>query len=182
MSAEKLRQAIFDINTRRFGSVCEAIVMRIAEVGKGLNQFHDLYCDETQSRIEVKFSRVQRRAEVAITPNTVIEAIFAELDKNRAVTLAEWETAEFDCNIQQIKCAEFDVLYYGLFFWDKLVIFRITSDVVKSDPKIRYSDRQHKGNVGEGQFHINNWTLLHHLENYCTHQLTYGEMLDILSR
>ncbi len=146
--------------------------MRIAEVGKGLNQFHDLYCDKTENRIEVKFSRVQRRAEVAITQNSVVKAIFAELDENRTVNLSDWKTAEFDCNIQQVKCAEFDILYYGLFFWDAILIFRMTCDQVKSDAKIRYSDKQHKGNVGEGQFHVNNWTFAHHLENYCTHKLT----------
>lgn len=105
MSAEKLRQAIFDINTRRFGTVCEAIIMKIAEAGRGLNQFHDLYCDKTQRRIEVKFSRVQRRAEVPIRPDTVVTAILAELDENCTVELRDWKSVEFDCNIQQIKCA-----------------------------------------------------------------------------
>lgn len=182
MSAEKLRQAIFDINTRRFGTVCEAIVMRIAEAGKGLNQFHDLYCDKTESRIEVKFSRVQRKAGFAITPDTVVKAIFAELDENRTVNFSDWKNAKFDCNIQQVKCSEFDILYYGLFFWDKLLIFRMTSEQVKSDKNIFYSDRQHKGNVGEGQFHVNSRTFAHHLATYCTHQLTYDELLNILSK
>lgn len=182
LSAEKLRQAIFDINTRRFGTVCEAIVMRIAEVGKGLNQFHDLYCDKTENRIEVKFSRVQKRAAVPITPKTVVRAIFAELDENRTVNLSDWKTAEFDCNIQQVKCSEFDVLYYGLFFWDALLIFRMTCEQVKSDPKIRYSDKQHKGNIGEGQFHVNNGTFAHHLDNYLAHQLSYEDLLEILSK
>lgn len=182
LSADKLRQAIFDINTRRFGTVCEAIVMRIAEVGKGLNQFHDLYCDKTQSRIEVKFSRVQRRAEVPIRPDTVVAAILAELDENRTVNFSDWSHAEFDCNIQQVKCSEFDVLYYGLFFWDRLLIFRMTCADVKSDRNVFYSDKQHKGNTGEGQFHVNSRTFAHHLANYCTHELTYEELLEILSK
>ena len=182
MSADKLRQAIFDINTRRFGTVCEAIVMRIAEVGKGLNQFHDLYCDKTENRIEVKFSRVQRKAEVPITPSTVVTAILAELDENRTVNFSDWQGAQFDCNIQQVKCSEFDVLYYGLFFWDKLLIFRMTCTDVKSDKNVFYSDKQHKGNIGEGQFHINARTFAHHLATYCTHQLTYEELLTILSK
>lgn len=181
MSADKLREAIFNINTRRFGTVCEAIVSKIAKFGASKNQFHDLYCDATQRRIEVKFSRVQNRAEIAIRADTVIHAIFAELDENRTIDFANWRAKEFDCNIQQVKCAEFDLLYYGLFFWDRLTIFKIAPDQIKADPSIYYSDKQHKGNVGEGQFHVNNRSLQHHLDNYLEHELTYPELLEILS-
>ena len=116
MSAEKLREAIFSINTRRFGSVCEAIVKKIAKFGESQNQFHDLYCDLTDKRIEVKFSRVQNRAQIAIRDDTVLDAIFSELDEIRTVSFENWRNKTFDCNIQQIKCGEFDILYYGLFF------------------------------------------------------------------
>ena len=181
MSAEKLREAIFNINTRRFGTVCEAIVQKIANFGEGRNQFHDLYCDITDSRIEVKFSRVQNRAQITIRPDTVIDAIFAELDENRTVSFDSWEDKDFDCNIQQIKCSEFDILYYGLFFWDKLIIFKLDSETIKSDRNIFYSDKQHKGNVGEGQFHVNNRTLQHHLNSYIAHDLNYSQLFEILT-
>lgn len=181
VSADKFRKAIFDINTRRFGTVCEAIVMKIAEVGKGLNQFHDLYCDKTENRIEVKFSRAQQKAAVAITPDTVIFAILAELDENRTIEFSNWKNAEFDCNIQQVKCAEFDVLYYGVFFWDRLLIFKMMCSDVLNDPLIHYSDKQHKGNVGEGQFHLNGRTLQHHLDRYLAHSLSYEELFQLLS-
>ena len=148
MEDQKLREAIFSINTRRFGSVCEAIVAKIADFGKARNQFHDLYCDKTDRRVEVKFSRVQTRAQVPIEPDNVVSAIFAELDENRTVNFDHWKENEFDCNIQQIKCAEFDILYYGLFFWDRLLIFRIESDIIANDGNVHYSDKQHKGNIG----------------------------------
>ncbi|MEQ9190537.1 MAG: hypothetical protein RLQ25_08535 [Alphaproteobacteria bacterium] len=181
MSADKLREAIFNINTRRFGTVCEAIVAKIAEFGASRNQFHDLYCDKTDSRIEVKFSRVQNKAQIAIQPDTVVDAIFAELDENRTIMFDKWRTYEFDCNIQQIKCSEFEILYYGLFFWDKLLIFRINSETIKIDQRLNYSDKQHKGNVGEGQFHINNKTLQHHIDTYLAHDMSYTDLLGVLS-
>lgn len=180
MTPEKLREAIFNINTRRFGTVCEAIVAKIAQYGQSRNQFHDLYCDKTDRRIEVKFSRVQNRAQIAIRPDTVVKAILAELDENRTIPFNKWKSYEFDCNIQQIKTVEFDLLYYGLFFWDRLTIFRIESNDVRTDRGIYYSDKQHKGNLGEGQFHINNKTLQHHLDNYLKHSLTYQELLELL--
>ena len=56
------------------------------------------------------------------------------------------DNSSFDCNIQQVKTKEFDVLYYGLFFEDIIHNYRIKSDLVKNIPG--YSDKQHRGNVG----------------------------------
>jgi hypothetical protein len=77
-----------------------------------------------------------------------------------------------------VKRAEFDILYYGLFFADCVVIFRINSDQIGS--QIYYSDKQHKGNVGEGQFHINQDTLQIHLDRYLYQKLTYDKLLKLL--
>ena len=67
MDAETLREGIFNLNTRRFGTVCELLIQKLAKYGKGRSQFHDLYDDEHEHRIEVKFSRVQRKNITAIT-------------------------------------------------------------------------------------------------------------------
>lgn len=90
----------------------------------------------------------------------------------------EWKENDFDCNIQQVKKKEFEVLYYGIFFADKVVIFKIISDQIGKE--IQYSDKQHRGNKGEGQFHLNNRTYEHHLANYKEKELTYQEILDLL--
>ena len=78
-----------------------------------------------------------------------------------------------------MKRAEFDVLYYGLFFSDCILVFRIPSDAI--GPRICYSDKQHKGNIGEGQFHINDRTLQIHLDNYLNQRLTYDQFYELLS-
>ena len=36
------------------------------------------------------------------------------------------------------------------------------------------------GNVGEGQFHLNNKTYGYHIEKYIEKDLTYKEILDLL--
>lgn len=59
------------------------------------------------------------------------------------------------------------------------MIFRISSSEI--GPQIQYSDKQHRGNVGEGQFHINQDTLGIHLENYQYKELSYDELYDLLS-
>lgn len=129
-------------------------------------------------RIEVKFSRVQKQAETTITEGTVLQCIEEATSTHRSVAFSNWQQCEFDCNIQQIKRTEFDVLYYGLFFSDCIKIFRIKSDEIGS--QIYYSNKQHKGNVGEGQFHISQDSLPIHLDKYLYQTLTYEQLYGLL--
>jgi hypothetical protein len=183
MNGDKLRDGIFALRTRRFGTVAEFMVKRMEKCGKARNQFHDLYDDIRQRRIEVKFSVVQKKANTPISEETVLQCIEEATSENRMIAFAEWANYEFDCNIQQIKRVEFDVLYYGLFFSDCINIFRITSSQINENASgglIYYSDFQHKGNEGEGQFHINHETLPIHLTNYLYQTLTYDELYRLL--
>jgi hypothetical protein len=100
------------------------------------------------------------------------------------VLFSGWRNNRFDCNIQQVKRREFDVLYYGLFFSDCVQIFRIDSSEIKTRAEgggIGYSDKQHKGKVGEGQFHITEKNLQVHLDKYFHMTLTYDELYQLLS-
>ncbi len=184
MDVEKLRDGIFALRTRRFGSVAERMVERLLKCSLGRNLFHDLYDDSLRHRIEVKFSVVQKKAERTITEDTVVRCIEEATAEKRMVAFSEWQQNEFDCNIQQVKRKEFDVLYYGLFFSDCIKIFRIESKDIKENRRggrIFYSDFQHKGNVGEGQFHINPRTFQLHLDHYLYKTLTYDELLQLLT-
>jgi hypothetical protein len=184
MEAEKLRDGIFALRTRRFGSVAECMVKRLLKCSLGRSLFHDLYEDSLRHRIEVKFSVVQRKAERTITEETVVRCIEEATAEKRMVAFAQWQQHEFDCNIQQVKRKEFDVLYYGLFFSDCIKIFRVESKDIKENRRgglIYYSDFQHKGNVGEGQFHINPRTLQIHLDHYLHKTFTYEELLQLLT-
>jgi hypothetical protein len=90
----------------------------------------------------------------------------------------EWKKYKFDCNIQQVKRKEFDTLYYGIFFSDRVAVFKISGSDIGS--AINYSDKQHKGNIGEGQFHLNQDTYAYHLENHLVVELTYAQILKLL--
>ena len=183
MDGEKLRDGIFALRTRRFGSVAEFMVKRMEKCGKAQNQFHDLYDDIKYKKIEVKFSIVQKKAKTPISEETVLQCIEEATSEERMVAFTVWEHHKFDCNIQQVKRPEFDVLYYGLFFSDCIKIFRIESSQIyekKLGGLIHYSDRQHKGNKGEGQFHINQDTLQIHLDNYLYQTLAYDQLYKLL--
>ena len=110
---------------------------------------------------------------------SVLNCIADELSTHRLVEFDEWANCEFDCNIQQVKRDQFEVLYYGLFFSDKVAIFRIKSEEI--GPQIYYSDKQHKGNEGEGQFHLNEKTLHIHLDKYLYQILTYQNLYELLA-
>jgi hypothetical protein len=178
MTPEQLRDGIFALNTRRFGTVAEIMVKKLKQLDKSQNLFHDLYDTDAKQRIEVKFSRVGQNLS-RLTENNLLECILKEQGTDRRVAFVNWQQHNFLCNIQQVKRTEFEVLYYGMFFDDCVKIFRTTPDQI--DASIGYGDRQHKGNVGEGQFHITEKTLQIHLDRFYQHTLTYQELLDLLS-
>ena len=179
MDGTTLRDGIFALNTRRFGSVAEVMIQKLIHAAKAKSLFHDLYDDALKHRIEVKFSRVQIEFETKITAATVIECIKeAAVLSERMVPFSQWQSFKFDCNIQQIKLAEFDILFYGLFFKECVKIFRINQEEIANE--IRYSDKQHKGNKGEGQFHITRKMLNLHIQNHLYASLSYDELYDHL--
>lgn len=184
MDGTTLRDGIFALHTRRFGSVAECMIKRLGRYSRAKSVFHDLYDDQGNHRIEVKFSVVRKMAETKVTPDTVLQCIEEATAENRMLAFSEWQQHDFDCNIEQVKRAEFDVLYYGLFFSDCIKIFRIKSEEIRENQqggRIHYSDRQHKGNVGEGQFHITRQILQIHLDHYIWQTLSYNELYQLLA-
>ncbi len=133
MDGEKLRDGIFALRTRRFGSVAEYMIKRLLKCSQARSLFHDLYDDALQHRIEVKFSVVQKKAERTVTEETVLRCIEEATAEERMVAFADWRQHKFDYNIQQIKRSEFDVLYYGLFFSDRIQIFRLERIEIKEN-------------------------------------------------
>lgn len=96
---------------------------------------------------------------------------------NRALLSTDIGKYNFDCNIQQIKTIEFDELYYGLFFADVVEIFRMTSKQVLNTEG--YSNKQHRGNVGEGQFHLNQSNIDYNRKNFLVEKLTYEQLYQL---
>lgn len=177
---EKFRDGIFALRTRRFGSVAEIMIKKLFKLGESKYLSYDKYDKKKNKKIEVKFSTVMKENSSKIIDDNVIEQC---LDANLAVrTIKSNETAnhKFDCNIQQIKCSEFDVLYYGLFFYDKIEIFKIGSNQVRLHKG--YSNKQHRGNTGEGQFHINQDNIEYHRKKYLIKTLTYNQLYQIFKQ
>ena len=176
-AVSEFRDGIFALRTRRFGTVAELMIEALYNYHQSHNQFHDRYDSITNSRIEIKFSTVMKENEARISASNLIEQCKKANIGNRARKSTDIHFYGFDCNIQQIKRAEFDVLYYGLFFSDKIAIFKMTSEEVLTSPG--YSDFQHKGNEGEGQFHLNQGSIDWHLQNKLVQWLDYKELYEL---
>lgn len=180
MNIEEFRNGIFSLRTRRFGDVAEIMIKKLYNLENSRTLKYDKYDSKNKERIEVKFSTVMKENGTKITEDSLIEECLKANITNRAMKFSDIKNNKFDCNIQQIKCKEFDVLYYGLFFADKILIFKIASeDIIKHKIYIKYSNKQHRGNEGEGQFHINKDTLQYHMDNFFQQKITYKKLYNL---
>lgn len=178
MDIQYFRDGIFALRTRRFGTVAEIMIKKIFKLSESNTLEYDKLDTSNNQKVEIKFSTVMKENEERINEHNVIEQCLKANLANRALSLKEIKTVKFDCNIQQIKCVEFDILYYGLFFADKILIFKMSSSEVLKCPG--YSNKQHRNNIGEGQFHINNDNLSYHMQNFFIKELTYMQLYKLL--
>ena len=177
MNINEFRDGIFALRTRRFGNVAEIMIEKIYKLENSNKLNYDRFDKQENKKIEIKFSTVMKENEERINSSNVIEQCLKANIANRAMKFEDIAQYKFDCNIQQIKCNEFDILYYGLFFADKILIFKIASnDVFKLD---NYSNKQHRNNEGEGQFHINNENLQFHIDKFLIKKLTYDDLYKL---
>lgn len=177
---EEFVEGIFFLNTRRFGKVAELMIQKLYGFKNPDNNSYDLLAANHQ-KIEVKFSRGLKKCKKIITSENLIEQVLNATYENRILTYEQAKDVSFDCNIQQIKPSCFDMLYYGCFFEDKIMICKISSKELMEEKGVNYSDKQHRGNKGEGQFHIHKNKLIMHFENHFVQWLTYEELFEMFN-
>lgn len=134
-SREKsLRNGLFNMETIRFGKIAEIMIKLKFNYSSSNKTEYDLESynkdGKIKNKIEVKFSCV-REKEKGITEDNALDICMQNVENNiekRMISFEDRKTKEFDCNIQQIKPEFFTHMYYGLFFADKIVIFKITKN------------------------------------------------------
>ena len=173
-----LVSSICKLPPRKFGDVGEILMTKII---KGLKKADDLSYDKKldNQKGEVKVSRAFTQT-VQITKENICEVFI----QDTTVVLVGDENKlekEWDCNIQQIKTNCFDILWYGVFFKDMIYIFEMPKETIKKDTKIQYSNKQHRGNKDEGQFHVKNSNIQHHIDNYLYAKIDYNKLWDLLN-
>jgi len=174
---KEFRDGIFALRTRRFGTVAEIMIKHLYHMSESHNLAFDKY-SETKERVEIKFSTVMKKNDDKIRDTNVIDQCKKANLANRAMESSDVDNGiAFDCNIQQVKPNEFEVLYYGLFFADCVEIYKMTKDQVLNCPG--YSNKQHRGNEGEGQFHMNQDSIGIHRKNYLQKKVSYEELYEL---
>lgn len=174
---ENFREGIFSLHTRRFGTVAELMIQKLYQLEDSKTLKFDK--KDNYSRIEIKFSRALKENTDTININNIIQQCLQASTTYRAFNSYETSSQKFDCNIQQIKNKEFDILYYGIFFKDHIEIYKIASDEINK--LNNYSNKQHRGNIGEGQFHLNNTNIELHRKNYLINIITYEELYQLFT-
>lgn len=178
LDVEKFVDKIRELAPRPFGTVGELIVDHYTEELSASNNISYDRISSNNEKVEVKFSRAYVKS-TPLDENNLLESIVRSPTKkdSHVRDLYKFEL-KWDCNIQQVKPDCFEILYYGIFFRDQVYIFKIRSEQIISDTAIGYSDKQHRGNSGEGQFHIKNTNLQHHLDNYLYTNFDYEDLIN----
>ena len=182
MENNELRNLIFGLHTRKFGGVGEKLVERILIedgfiVDKSSNTSYDRKINNKKD--EIKCSRVLGKSVLNLDCENIIESLLNH-ESERTINFKDYKNHEFDSNIQQIKPDYFETLWYGLFFGDVVALFKIEKNQILEDQNVSYSNKQHRGNEGEGQFHITNKNIKHHIKTYLVKTLTYDEVYEKL--
>lgn len=175
-SISDFKSGIFGLRTN-FGELAELMIAEYFNLYPSESKYYDL-TDQDGVRFEIKFSRAFEKKK-KMTRDNAIELCLDGNALHNVVNSYEATVKQYDCNIQQIKPDEFDTLIYGVFFNDVIEIFQVDSDKISNMPAS--SNRQHKGNVGEGQFHIKRNNIEEHRRYYRTNILTYDELFNLLS-
>lgn len=185
---KQFKQGIFSLRTN-FGELAQVMIQKDMGLFAADDNSYDLK-DTDGQRIEVKFSRAYKR-DIPLTAKNAIELCTCCSTRVYGSTEAEEKSSDYDCNIQQLKPDCFDLLYYGVFFSDKIEVFRAprsefpesVADFINDKAGVRKKlpgyALQHKGGE-EFQFHIKKSTHKHHHEHYYVKDITYKELYDLL--
>lgn len=178
-STTNLRQNLIIADGKSFGKIFEIVVSRLNGLQKASDASHDRFCKKTSNRIEVKSTRAFHKVK-KITEENLSDLMLERTTAKTLVPDIKKHEYEWDSGICQIKTGCFDLLYYAVVFFEKIYIFRCTSQDVLDDEQIGFSDKQHR-NGKMGQFHISPKNIAHHIEKYLFHTLNYDQLIAILN-
>jgi len=142
-----------------------------------INSANDgIYQTET---IEVKSSRA-----IYTKKNPTWKTEYEKLHnyERKLLSIKDLNILKFDSNIQQVKPKYFDKIYYGILTQEGFLVFKLNKNQLLNNEYIAYSDKQHRGNIGEGQFHIYNRNIGYHILNHYEGTISWFQILEILKK
>jgi hypothetical protein len=175
MTSEELQRALFLIQPKSFGDASKLLVAKyLGGIAQPDSSPFDV--DWNGNRAELKMARVRGRAPQTIRDDnlTGILGWYAQ-NFDRAVPFGHATKTPFTADFMYIKPSLFDVLVYGLFFKDAVLLFSADAGRVGLLSGWRESPgRFHDGNCA---IHLTNTTLKWHVDNQFYSKASYGELL-----
>lgn len=171
------KNGIVSLSNKHFGQFNEFMLKRLF----GLRYSDSIYYDllDGQQRIEVKFSRAYDKQTAVFNEETAYSFIQNQRGKSLIFLHDALNNSNFLCNFQHVKETEFDLLFYGIYFADRVLVFLLTKEDL-NDPNLCFG-RQSLGNSVERQFRIDSKSLPYHLENYLLLTLSYPDLHSLFS-
>lgn len=207
---ERLLAQLLQRSPKKTGILFEVVERHMHQLGKGRDVSHDAVCGTERIEIKGSRVITQRNAEAATNLYECLleeerffapvrEALMCSYDCN----IQQVKCRSFDrilyCLYFADAIVEFEMTSTQLqgFIDDKVtgvcphVTRAMASDaqgtthgaaarVIAEKMQLAYSDFQHAGNEGEGQFHIKASNILYHLVRHCTRVYSYSEFAQVL--
>lgn len=191
----KIIKIIKNMNSKHFGEMFEHFIIYKEKFKKSKNKYYDLIQDGL--KFEVKASRVFNQR-IKNKEETYYKYFMNE-DTTGLISFKDfvYSTPKIKNNIQQVKPNENDTICYFLFFDDCILSFKmdpfllldlnegvnqefLTSFDKYIKRKISYSNKQHKGNLNEGQFCINENNLFFHIFFFLDNVYSFNDFYSFI--
>ena len=83
MNLEDFKKGIFQLPHKRFGTLCQIMINKLFSYSSPINNYHDLFDNNSSHRIEIKFSIVREKWKKLFKEDNVIECIENSFDGNK---------------------------------------------------------------------------------------------------
>ncbi len=175
---DRFRMGVFNLSSARFGKVAEIMIQQLFGYSKSHVKYYNLYDPTNKLRVEVGFSRAIDKPRSLSKSNVIAEIYKAASNKKNAINESDIQNSKFICNIQQLKLNHFDVLYYGIYFYDFIHIYKATVPELPYLPG--FSNKQHQSSVEEAQMGLTEINIQHH-KKYLKFKLSYLDLFNLLT-
>lgn len=172
---EIIKENIVEMVPRTFGEKVGEYLIRklIPELEDRLDNSHDASLNG--EKVEIKLSRALKKSSSA---SSVKELLTSRKDRGLIKFDSDFS---FDCNIQQVKPDCFDHIVYGILFDDAIFVFKASKEDILYNKGLGYNDKQHRGNVGEGQFHLKRSNINFHIDNFLFKKIPWKSVEYLLN-
>ncbi len=184
--AIEVRNGFMLSSSRKFGEkFVESVIRNKYRLKESKTRLYDAK-NANAEKCEIKGVRAWR--EDATKPISFLDEIKAESRKmgsdapnnplNRMVTFNDFIKEQIIANVQNIKLSNFDILYYCVFYKDRVQVFRCKNEVV-SDIHRWCPNHGSKEKGQNGQFPISKDNIDWHLDHCLVDTMSYDEIYQI---